>query len=141
MWRYLEQPEQAGSIYHDLVSRYPDRMDAYIGLGDLARERSAWNEAMRWYKKAWQGAPDHYVPPYYLGLTAYYAKRYQEALEYLNRSLVLNPRTPWTWYFKALSLKALERDQDAVAALEKAIALYKSPPADWVKVLKQWQGE
>lgn len=124
MWRYLKQPDRAEPIYRDLVTRYPDRMDAYIGLGDLARERHAWEEALDWYKKAWQAAPDHYAPPYYLGLTAYYAGRYQEALEYLERSLERNPKAPWTWYFKALTLKALARDDKAISALEKAISLY-----------------
>ena len=139
MWRYLKHPDKAEAIYQDLAARYPDRMDAYIGLGDLARGRGEWEDAMRWYKQAWQAASDHYAPPYYMGVTAYSAKRYQEALEYLNRSLSLNPKAAWTWYYKAITLKALGRDQDAIAALKKAISLYKKPPAGWVKTLKQWQ--
>ena len=139
MWRYLRQLDKAESIYRDLITRYPDRMDAYIGLGDLARERHAWEEALGWYKKAWQAAPDHYAPPYYLGLTAYYAGRYQEALEYLERSLERNPKAAWTWYFKALTLKALARDDEAIFALERAISLYKKPPASWSKLLREWQ--
>jgi len=141
MWRYLRQPDRAEPIYRDLVTRYPDRMDAYIGLGDLARGRRAWDEATDWYKKAWRAAPDHHAPPYYLGVTAYSAKRYQEALEYLQRSLALNPKAAWTWYYKALALKALARNRDAIAALEQAISLYKNPPAGWVKTLEQWREE
>jgi len=139
MWRYLKEPDKAEAIYLDLVKRYPDRMDAYMGLGDLARGRRAWDEAIRWYKKVWQVAPDHYAPPYYLGVTAYAAKRYQEALEYLDRSLALNPQSPWTWYYKAVTLKALGRTSEAIAALQKAIALHKKPPSGWQKTLQQWQ--
>ncbi len=135
MWRYLGHPDKAKAIYRDLVVRYPDRMEAYIGLGDLARDRGAWDEAIDWYKQAWRVAPKHYAPPYHLGVTAYYAKRYQEALEYLERSLALNPKAAWAWYYKAITLKALGRDDEASIALQKALSLYEKPPPQWIKGL------
>jgi len=39
------------------------------------------------------------------------------------------------------SLKALDRPQEAITALEQAIAAHPNKPESWTALLAQWRGE
>ncbi len=138
MWRYLRRPEEARRIYLDLVARYPERMDPYIGLGDLARGARDWVQAMRWYRGALAAAPQHDAPWYYMAVTAYSAGWHQAALEYINRALARRPDNSWYLYYKALALKDLNRTPEAIAALRQAIDNHPRPPRSWEEQLRKW---
>ncbi len=141
MWRRLQQADRAGAIYQALVARYPTRMDAYLGLGDLARSRGRFEEASSWYRRAAEVAPERLEPFFYLGVTAYSAREYSSALTYFEEALALGPRHAWSWYYKALVLDALDRRAEAIEALERAIAFHSNPPEAWQQRLRQWQEE
>ncbi|GAB4523603.1 MAG: hypothetical protein Kow0047_33630 [Anaerolineae bacterium] len=139
MYRYLKQPERAEAIYRDLAARYPEAMEPYMGLGDLARERGDYDQAASWYQRAWDVAPEEIGPPYYLGVTAYAAKEPERALAYLDQALARRPDHAWSHYYRALSLKALGRDPEANAALRTAIEKHGSPPKAWLDLLSSWE--
>jgi len=141
MHRYLKEWDKASAIYEDLVARYPDKIDAYLGLGDVARSQKQYDEAALWYEKARQIAPDDYRPLYYLGIVAREQKRYDDSLQLLNQSLNIKPNSSYVVYQKALTLKAMGRKDEALATLQQAIDMHPKHPASWKKLLAKWQEE
>ena len=138
-WMRTKAYDKAERAYRRALDLQPNRIDAYLRLGHLARSRKAYDEALGWYRQAQEVSPTHYAPPYYTGITLREQKRYEEALRYFDIALEKKPKAAWTWYYKALTLKALARDDEAIFALERAISLYKKPPAGWSKLLREWQ--
>ena len=138
-WMWAKAYDKAEAAYRRALDLQPNRIDAYLRLGHLARSRKAYDEALGWYRQAQEISPNHYALPYYMGITLREQKRYEEALRYFDIALEKEPKAAWTWYFKALTLKALARDDEAIFALERAISLYKKPPASWSKLLREWQ--
>lgn len=47
--------------------------------------------------------------------------RWEDALEAVNKSLELNPRSSTWWHFKAFILTELDRKEEALAAFNEAI--------------------
>ena len=141
MLRRLKVWDKAASIYEDLVQRYPDKINAYLGRGDVARAQKRYEEALQWYAQAQQIAPDDYRPPYYLGIIAHLQGREDEALSFFDRSLELKPENPYTLYQKAITLKALGRREEAIETLAQAIEQHPKHPEDWQTLLEKWQAE
>jgi tetratricopeptide (TPR) repeat protein len=141
MHRYLKEWDESRSIYAELIRRYPGRADAYLGMGETFRVKGEYNAASMWFQKARKIAPESYAPPYYLGLVARAQKRYQDAVDYFDASLALRANNSGALYYKAVSLKALGRRDAAIRTLEKALALYKTPPKSWQNLLKKWKAE
>ncbi len=141
MYRYSKKWEKSREIYRDLIERYPDRVDAYLGMGETFRVQGKYNDAFTWFHEAQKVAPKSYAPPYYLGLVAYAQKRYSDALHYFDASLALRAKNSGALYYKAVSLEALGRRDEAIRTLEKALSLYKTPPKSWQKLLKRWQAK
>jgi len=139
MYRYLKEWDKAISIYEDLIRRYPDRVGAYLGRGEVDRARQQYQEAITWFNRARQIDPTDYRPLYYLGLAAYSQKQYEEALALFDRSLRLDPGKAWVLYYKAVTLDALGKRSEAQTMLERAIAAHPSPPASWITLLTRWQ--
>ncbi len=57
---------------------------------------------------------------YYLGMGAFQGKQYERAALYLREALARNPQSSEAYYFLALTLKAMGREDMAVPALQKA---------------------
>jgi tetratricopeptide (TPR) repeat protein len=57
---------------------------------------------------------------YYLGVAAFMAQKYEPAVLYLQQSIQINPEAAESYYYLALSLKALGKDPIATAAMQKA---------------------
>ena len=141
MYRYLEAWEQATAIYEDLIGRYPDRLDAYLGLGEVFRLQGKYDTAAVLFRQAQAVDSDHYAPPYYLGLVSYAQKHYGEALDYFETSLTLKPENPGALYYKAQALKALDHPREAIEILTEAIAHHSNPPESWQELLEKWETE
>ena len=141
MYRYLAEWDRAAAIYEDVIRRYPDRLDAYLGRGDVAQAQQQYEEAEQWFSRALAVAPEDYRPFYNLGVVLYHQERYTESLDMLTRSLALRPDHPWSLYFRAVDLNALGRSEEAIITLEQAITVHQHPPASWTSLLAQWRGE
>ncbi len=141
MYRYLQAWDKAAAIYEDLVQRYPEKINAYLGLGETYRAQGRYEEAASWFQRARELLPDDYRPPYYLGVTALNAHEYEKALAYLEESLALKPEHVYTLYSKARALKALGRNDEAIEALARAIDLHSHPPESWKDLLAEWRVE
>ena len=141
MHRYLKEWDAAAALYEDLIQRYPEEINAYLGRGEVARAQGQYEEAQTWFEKARNLFPQDYRPPYYLGLTARGAKNYEEALAFFDQTLRLKPDYVYALYYKAQVLKALERQDEAISVLSRAIEKHPNHPESWQNQLADWQGE
>jgi len=139
MHRYLKEWDEAAAIYEDLAARYPDKINAYLGMGEVYRAQGRYEEAAQWFARAQELFPEDYRPPYYLGLAALGLKQYDDALAHFDRALSLKPGQVYVLYYKAQALHGLGRIQEAIAALEQAINLHTNPPKSWEELLKKWK--
>lgn len=139
MYRKLKEWDKAKAIYEDLIQRYPDKMDAYLERGEVARVQKAYDEAQTWYERGRQINPEDWRPYLYLGLGARAQKRYEDALTFFDQSLALRPDNPSVLYQKALTLNALGRQEEAINTLTQAIELHPKHPEGWKELLAKWQ--
>lgn len=137
----IREYEQAEATYRQALVLAPEKVDAYIGVGESFRYRKENESAEEWYREAMTLVPNNYRLHYHLGIVLYNQERYAEALEMQDRSLSMRPDNPWSLYYRSLTLNTLERRKEAIATLEQAIAAHKSPPESWAALLEQWRGE
>jgi tetratricopeptide (TPR) repeat protein len=141
MRRYLHQWPEAAAIFEDLVARYPDKLDAYLNRGEVARAQGLHDEAASWFQRAQEHFPDDYRPSYHLGLTARSAGQPEKALTYFDQSLRLKPGDSYTHYYKAHALKEMGQREEAIHELARAIELHAKHPESWKEKLQAWQAE
>jgi tetratricopeptide (TPR) repeat protein len=139
MHRYLKEWDAAAAIYEDLVQRYPEKINAYLGRGEVARAQMQYEEAAQWFARAQELFPEDYQPPYYLGLVAQAQKDYEKALAYFDQSLSLRPENANVLYYKAAVLDALGRREEAIRVMDQAIQIAQNPPQNWSDILEYWR--
>jgi len=75
---------------------------------------------------------------YYLGVGAFFSQQFERAALYFREALNRNPQSPESYYYLALTLKALNKEDLAVPALQKAeiLAQAKGPSYETIKNLR-----
>lgn len=63
---------------------------------------------------------------YYLGVGAYYAGQFEVSIVHLQKSISMNPDASENYYYLGLGLKAMDKENLAVAAIQKAQELERS---------------
>ncbi len=137
--RRLGELADASSALKRIIEKYPEKADAYIELGDIARNQEDYDQATALFQQALELAPDNYRPPMYLALVARSQQHYEQALTFIRQALAIKPQLPELLYYQATILDALDRREEAIASMEKAVAGYENPPAEWSKLLARWQ--
>ena len=67
-------------------------------------------------------APDDDFTTYALAMECVASERFEEALEWLEKTLELTPDHAYAWYQRAGALDRLGRDEDARAAIQEGLA-------------------
>jgi tetratricopeptide (TPR) repeat protein len=117
-----EKRADAEAEYEAALKADPMLVDALLGLGKLKRIRVACDEAIALYQKAEAIRP---TPEGAFGLgTCLAANRDdQQAIEHFRQALARDAQMAVAWVGLGLSLTRLDRTPDAIAALQKAIAI------------------
>jgi soluble lytic murein transglycosylase len=111
-------PDQAHARYQDSIQNYPLSYDAYLGLVELIEA----------------GIP---VSDLDRGIVDYYARQYGVALDALSRYINNNPGLDGTaLHFKALSLRAMDRSDEAITVWEELIRNYAGDDY-WISAWEQ----
>jgi tetratricopeptide (TPR) repeat protein len=96
--------------------------------------------AAEFFQKAAVLKPDHYAPPYYLGLLAYEDKKYAEAESFYKTALDYGAEKALVQYARGVNAAASGKKAEAVAFLEEASAAdparYKARAEDLIKRLQ-----
>lgn len=112
MWYRVEAYEQAQTVLHQALS---------IGLVQRTVDL------------------DGQQPYYWLGKVAYTQMQYDEALNYFNQALTLDPTSSSYLYEKAVTLQSMGQRVEAVGVLTSAIDHHQNPPQQWRVLLESWQ--
>ncbi len=115
------------------VTIYPDYGEAWLELGDLYLKQSRNEEARRAYLKAVDIDRLHIGPYIRLSWLASIEEKWQEAAEFSNHALNLDPvRFPELYFLNALSnynLKKLDIAEKSARQLERLDSMHRFPQA------------
>jgi len=123
------KPEQAASLYRQILHRYPDHADALHLLSVAVYQGGDARQAVGLAERAIRLAPS--VADYHSNLGRYYlaAGRLEEARSSLERALELAPDHTMAMYNLALTHSEARRWNEARPPLERYIALKPEDPA------------
>jgi tetratricopeptide (TPR) repeat protein len=102
----------------------PRNTNAHHLLGVYHSERGDWESAARSFYRAAQVRPDQVLFRQLLADALIRAGRDEEALPHLEFELSQTPGAPDRWTLYGETLREAGREQDAIAAFERALALY-----------------
>lgn len=88
-----------------------------------AHSNGLYADAEAGYKRALVVEPRHFQSLFMLGMLAGQHGYHDVALDYTDQALAVNPAAPEGHYNRAMALVGLLRDDEAIAAFQKAIAL------------------
>lgn len=117
-----ERRQAAETEYQAALAARPDMLDALLGLAKLRRIRLACDDAIPLYEKAEALRPT-FDSAYGLGVCESARQDNDKALAWFGQATVRDPRSAVAWVGLATSLTRLHRPADAVAAVQRAIAL------------------
>ena len=106
--RTNRQWAESRAYYERALALEPNQQDALHSLGLFYREQNQLEESVRWFKKAVERNPAaEWISN--LGTTLQEMARLPEALEYLERSLAMEPKHPGLHFNRSLVLLLLGR--------------------------------
>ncbi len=106
-----------------LTERDPDFYEAYYHLGDIAVKEGKLLEAERNLLKAGEGIPESSQITISLASVYFATEELDKSLEFYDKTLAISPDYREALLGKAICLSYLRRNADAMAILEKLIAL------------------
>ena len=120
----LGQKEKALECYHEILSRFPERVDVYLDLADTYYSMGEVETALRYYSLAIEAFPED-IPAYMgMAITLASLEQYDEAISYLKRA----PRKGHMSLDLALLLSdyliETEQDKEAIEILEYLLKTY-----------------
>jgi len=107
----------------------PARIDSLVHLAQLYEKRLRLEDAIELYQKALQVDPKYRNANFNLARLYFRMHQFTEALERLDVAIDVSPRDGQLWKWKADTLKALGRPDDASDAAIKAVQLTPNNPA------------
>jgi tetratricopeptide (TPR) repeat protein len=112
---------EAEAIYHEILSRRPDAIEAITGLGALAYHTGSVERASALFARGLALRPDLAELHANLGETLRMLRRNDEALAHLQQALALASHLPDAWNSLGLLLHDLRRYSEAHAAYREAL--------------------
>jgi tetratricopeptide (TPR) repeat protein len=119
----IQQKERAMQTLDDALEKDPDDLEALIAKGQFLGESRQYDTAKRVLLRVIQKHPDVSDGYGNLGLVCLEMNLLDEALEYLNTALSLDPSNASAWYNKACALSRKDESSEAIDALERAVEL------------------
>lgn len=118
-----EQYEQARSYLNKAQELAPNDEFAYYYKGRVAEATGDTIRALKNYRLALQQAPAFMEPKRELSGLLVGQKRFEEARPYINSAQSAAPKDASLWYYKGLVLQAAQKQDSALMAYGKAVAL------------------
>ena len=125
----LKDTEEQEPLFRQLIQEHPDFFWGYFGLAGVLQERSQYQEADQLYEKAIVLDPKNTNAYYSLAFSFDQQEQYQEADRMILRGLEEVPNDAELLAAHGAFLRLLEKPDEALAALEKALA--SDPENSW----------
>jgi serine/threonine protein kinase/Tfp pilus assembly protein PilF len=94
--------DRALEVLSDIESRLPNAVEILMAKGYILRRMGAWEESSHYLMQALKLSPRDAGLMGQLGVTLMNMRRYDDALEYINRSIVLTPDDRGSYLYKAM---------------------------------------
>ena len=97
-------------------------------------------------QKSYSNKPSYEIPLYNIGTSYLDRERYEEAIEWYNKTKEINPSYEQPWYNKALYLYELERYEEAIECYDNSIELSsdgscgKEEKENCLRILEKYDG-
>lgn len=114
--------------YEKILADDPTHSLTRARLAFLHAEAGDHARAIREFEEVVRIAPNDSDSWFNLGYLRQEAKLHAHAIDAFERSVAINERQDRAWYGKAMSLVALKRDDDAIAALKQNVKLQPMSP-------------
>jgi tetratricopeptide (TPR) repeat protein len=118
-----KQPEKSLPLAEELVKLEPARADLRLFLGRLLRDQRRYEDAAKEFYQATRLTPDSVEAWNELAGMLLLLKRFDVALQALERSKELGGETPAYHYFRATTLDALKQPEPALASYQKFLSV------------------
>jgi tetratricopeptide (TPR) repeat protein len=106
-------------FFEQRVNDHPDDLAARLDLAHRYLDAGMTEKALSEYAVALEMDPDDAEALAHVGLILFQARRYDDALQYVDHALRTDPRYPEGLFIRGfILLRGLDRPQDAIAALE-----------------------
>lgn len=106
-------------------------VEGLVAGGRAFSDQGRYVEALAFYERATQLAPDHVGAWFDLGFTLIRLERWQDAVAATERATTLDPMLPVTWLYKGIALTKLNRFTEALASFDEAIDRGLNRPKSW----------
>ncbi len=122
----LRKYPEATAAYKAAILQNPSYIDAYVALGIIFDQRGLPDEAIKTYKSAIENDPTSAKSNYLLGAVYQNRKKnYKSAVESFTKATQINPEYELAFYSLGVSLTEISRFDEAIMALENALAVSK----------------
>jgi putative PEP-CTERM system TPR-repeat lipoprotein len=137
---YIEQSQwhKADEIYQTLVNLYPKHPAILNNASYVALSLSDYQRAEALVKKSLAIVDNQQDSLDTLGWIYYHMKKFNEALPLFRKALAINNSNPVVKYHLALTLKALNRDKEAIKLIAEVVNADSYKKAEAEGLLKQW---
>jgi len=122
----MRKYREAAEAYHGAIRHNPTYTEAYVALGKIYTALNKHDDAVETYQKGVKNDPSSAKLYYELGAVYLNNKKdYQKAYQNFSKAVQLNPEYDLAFYSLGVSLTELARYDEAVMALENALAVTK----------------
>jgi TolB-like protein/Flp pilus assembly protein TadD len=113
--------EKALPLFSEIESQLPNEVEILMAKGHILRRLGKWEESLNYYQNALKLNPRDSVLIGQAGINLINMRRFDDALEYLDRSIVLAPEDRSPYIYKvmvyAIGLGDLEKSRAALEAM------------------------
>lgn len=117
------RPAQAQAIYHEVLNRFPDHVDALRMMGMMALAESRVDDAERYLRRAVENAPDFTGAIIDLGTALKDQNRYEEAIDQFRHAIRLEPDNVRATFLLASTLAPSALTYEAIEAYKRTLEL------------------
>lgn len=125
---------QALAAFNQAVEDNPKLTEAYLGIGDIYRERAVYEEADQAYRKAVVSDPNNFDARYYLGLTNHLQGKLEQAIASYKRALRINPDSYLANRDMGAAVLQSGNPEDSIQYAKRAVELDPESQPGWANL-------
>jgi tetratricopeptide (TPR) repeat protein len=127
--------EDAGAVYNAMAQLSPsEAMGFYRRAFQMYDQAGLFDKAVEPLKKIVELDPKNETNPYWLGMTYFKAKDYENAVAAFKQSLAIKPDFPQAWGQIGASYLAAKKYKEAAQAYGKYAELQPEDPSGWLNI-------
>lgn len=116
--------EKVAELNPNFWEEQKSNLEVQLHLGEVLRKKQRWQKAIEVYLNIVRSHPDFHNSYFYVGFISMKLENWQEALDYLDKSIELSPGLNWNYYYyRGEVLVKLEKWEEAIIAYQQALEI------------------